>query len=145
MTGKPVTVLPPVHEIPTYVLCATLCLHPHHTPVHYWRNSLSKVYLEVTRVRDQGWHNSLRVLCLYQVHQQLWKWRQWCIVVLQKSTHGQSTLQFTKQGREYCKSGNVRYLNFSLEKFSCWKFFVGSTSYENILTRKFYNIVFEVA
>ena len=30
-------------------------------------------------------------------------------------------------------------------KFSCWKIFEGSTSYENILTRKFYNIAFVIA
>ena len=32
------------------------------------------------------------------------------------------------------------YMKFSLEKFLCWKIFIGSTSYENISTRKFYNI-----
>ena len=37
----------------------------------------------------------------------------------------------------YRKLGNFRYMRFSLEKFSCWKIFVGSTAYKNILTRKF--------
>ena len=40
----------------------------------------------------------------------------------------------------YRKSGNFRYMKFTLEKFSCWKIFVGSMSYENISTQKFYNI-----
>ena len=37
----------------------------------------------------------------------------------------------------YRKSGNFCYIKFLLENFSCWKIFVGLTSYENILTRKF--------
>ena len=40
----------------------------------------------------------------------------------------------------YRKLGNFRYMKFSLKKFSCSKIFTGSTSYENISTRKFYNI-----
>ena len=40
----------------------------------------------------------------------------------------------------YRKSGNFCYMKFSLEKFSWWKIFVGSTSYENISTQKSYNI-----
>ena len=37
----------------------------------------------------------------------------------------------------YRKSGNFHYMKFSLEKFWCWKIFIGSTACENILTRKF--------
>ena len=37
----------------------------------------------------------------------------------------------------YRKSGNLHYMKFLLEKFVCSKIFGGSTSYVNILTRKF--------
>ena len=43
--------------------------------------------------------------------------------------------------QKYCELGNFCYVKFMLEKFSCWKIFVGSASYKIILTWKFYNSV----
>ena len=42
----------------------------------------------------------------------------------------------------YRKSGNFRYMKFSLKNFRLKNFRRVDVRYENILTRKFYNITF---
>ena len=58
---------------------------------------------------------------------------------------GEAVVRHTHNGHSvtlyYRKSGNFRYMKFSLENFRV----VGSTSYENILTQKFYSIAFVIA
>ena len=63
-----------------------------------------------------------------------------CQLKCDRYTHSMHAYIHTYKIHTYIyKSGNFRYMKFSLENFRVEKIFVGS-SYESILTQKFYNI-----